>query len=386
MENLNEISSRNPINGTFELTVRCNLKCKMCLFRHDDSENTEIMAKEKTAGEWIDMARQVAELGTLKLLITGGEPMLRPDFCEIYEEIYKMGFIIELYTNATMITPKIKELLVKYPPHRIGVTLYGASPDTYKNVCGNADAYEKAIEGIKFLHTLPSKMDIRLTIIKDNEQDFEKMYDWIKDTFNNEVACNLNKFVFKPVRGGVCDVESCRLSPKENMELIIRRTKKLMEQFEKINNGRDVNVDINNIYYIINHSDECKDIVKKDKTSLYNCKAGMNDYTISWDGKLLGCQMLQDCWTYPFIDSFENAWLDYPSKVKLSRLNASIEAYKCDDCENSDLCSTCVATRMAETGESFGCPKYICDNTEEIKKYLIENKGKKYEEICETRS
>ena len=88
----------------------------------------------------------------------------------------------------------------------------------------------------------------------------------------------------------------------------------------------------------------------------------MNDYTISWDGKLLGCQMLQDCWTYPFIDSFENAWLDYPSKVKLSRLNASIEAYKCDDCENSDLCSTCVATRMAETGESFGCPKYICDN------------------------
>ena len=60
MNKLNKMPMRMPLDATFELTVRCNLKCKMCLFRHDDSENKQIMMKEKTVKEWIDMARQVA--------------------------------------------------------------------------------------------------------------------------------------------------------------------------------------------------------------------------------------------------------------------------------------------------------------------------------------
>lgn len=99
---LTRMPRRIPVNGTFELTVRCNLHCKMCMFRHDDRENPELMAKELTAAQWIDMARQAAEAGTMNLLITGGEPLLRPDFCEIWEGIYRQGFVTTLYTNATL--------------------------------------------------------------------------------------------------------------------------------------------------------------------------------------------------------------------------------------------------------------------------------------------
>lgn len=150
---------RHPTDGTFELTVRCNLHCKMCLFRHDDSENPALMAKELTATQWIELARQAAEAGTLNLLITGGEPMLRPDFCEIWEGVYQQGFLITLYTNATLVTPRIMETLRKYPPHRIGVTIYGASPETYEKVCGSASAHERMIDGIRQLKTLPSVME-----------------------------------------------------------------------------------------------------------------------------------------------------------------------------------------------------------------------------------
>ena len=55
---LREMPKRNPTNGTFELTVRCNLHCKMCLFRHADSENAALRASELTAAEWIDLARE----------------------------------------------------------------------------------------------------------------------------------------------------------------------------------------------------------------------------------------------------------------------------------------------------------------------------------------
>ncbi|MFQ9564216.1 MAG: radical SAM protein [Faecalibacillus intestinalis] len=76
MDRLDKMPIRMPVDGTFELTVRCNLKCKMCLFRHNDSENKSIIMKEKTTKEWIDMAKQACNAGTLSLLITGGEPHL----------------------------------------------------------------------------------------------------------------------------------------------------------------------------------------------------------------------------------------------------------------------------------------------------------------------
>lgn len=143
---IKEMPKRNPANGTFELTVRCNLHCKMCLFRHDDSENPDIMAKELTAEQWENIAKQAAGAGTGSLLITGGEPMIRKDFCDIWERIYKQGFLITLYTNASLITPEIMETLAKYPPHKIGVTLYGASEETYKAVCGNGAAFYNALD------------------------------------------------------------------------------------------------------------------------------------------------------------------------------------------------------------------------------------------------
>lgn len=76
---LNIAFTTYPIDATFELTVRCNMKCKMCMFRQNGTESRELTAKD-----WIKIASEAAEMGTGSLLITGGEPMLRPDFPEIY--------------------------------------------------------------------------------------------------------------------------------------------------------------------------------------------------------------------------------------------------------------------------------------------------------------
>ena len=55
---------RYPLNGTFELTGRCNLSCKMCLVRIGQQQICESGMRERTAGEWIDMAEQVRDAGT----------------------------------------------------------------------------------------------------------------------------------------------------------------------------------------------------------------------------------------------------------------------------------------------------------------------------------
>lgn len=362
MNVLKEIPKRIPYDGTFELTVRCNLKCKMCLFRHDDNENKDIIENEKKADEWIDLARQVADEGTMNLLLTGGEIMLRPDFCEIYEAIYNMGFIITLYTNATLVSEKIKKTLQKYPPHRIGITIYGSCEEVYERVCGKANAFNKMMDGVNFFKTLPSSLEFRTTIIKDNYEDVDNIENLVKEKFGQNYNVVHTRMVLKPARGGSADIENCRLSPKQNIDLFfsrgIKNIKKVMGSDFDIGKGK---FDIDR--YKLRTVDNLDN--KPQKITLFGCSAGMKSYTITWDGKLIGCQLLGEFFTLPFDQGFKKAWNEYPFKVKILELNSN-----CKNCKNSFLCYSCPAARLIETGDISGYPSYICKDTEEMINFL----------------
>ncbi len=350
---------RIPLNGTFELTARCNLECKMCMIRIDHRQMSELGGRERTFKEWVSMAHEVKEAGTLGLLLTGGEPLLRPDFADIYRAIAKMGFILTLYTNATMITPEIFKVLKEYPPHRVGVTVYGASADSYKKVTGSEEAYERMLEGVQLLQTLPSILSIRTTIIKDNRKDLNQIVQWARSLGSN-VEFNLSRIVTKPVRGGIAQVEESRLTPEENaamikernMEIFLSPLKKFITEnkFHKCNREEVNSEEVNNKDADYDTSGSDKDKLSQ---SLYGCDAGMNSYTITWDGRLIGCQMLEDHWTYPFQSGFLQAWEEFPLHTVPIRLPK-----ECIGCEIS--CCACPATRMAETGSMSGWPKYLC--------------------------
>lgn len=344
---------RVPLNGTFELTARCNLRCKMCLIRIDNKTMEKLDLKERSAKEWIHMADQVRQAGTLGLLLTGGEPMLRPDFIEIYTELASMGFILTVYTNATLISQDIINIFQKYPPHNIGVTVYGASRETYGAVTGSEDAYDRMILGVNELRQLPSIVNIRTTIIKDNLKDLDKISSWAK-SLGSEVNFNVSRIVTMPVRYGIADVKSCRLTPEQNVDMLKKMyTEGIIDPLKSlIHDYPDINLDKEIIDIIAGRMEEsCKK--PKNKPTIYGCDAGINSYTITWDGTLIGCQMLNDCCTYPFTDGFLQAWNEFPGKVKLLP-----PPEKCRGCLTP--CTSCYATRISETGSMEGCPEYIC--------------------------
>ena len=72
-----------PLSGTFELTARCNLRCRMC-YIHREENDGEIKTDEFSSEEWLNIAKEAQQCGMLFLLLTGGEPFIRPDFEEIY--------------------------------------------------------------------------------------------------------------------------------------------------------------------------------------------------------------------------------------------------------------------------------------------------------------
>ena len=65
MKYLEKMPLRSPINGTLELTLRCNLKCKMCMFRHSDDENTQLLNNELTVEQWLSGAKGWGKWGNI---------------------------------------------------------------------------------------------------------------------------------------------------------------------------------------------------------------------------------------------------------------------------------------------------------------------------------
>ncbi len=357
---LDHMPERNPTEGTFELTIRCNLHCKMCLFRHDDSEYPELMKNELTAEQWIDMARQAAEAGTLSLLITGGEPMLRPDFCEIWEGIYKQGFILTLYTNATLVTPKVMETLRKYPPHRIGITFYGASHETYEKVTGSAKAFELALQGARELSSLPSQMVYRMTLIKDNANDVSQIEDMVHREFGPEHLVTFAYRIHQPVRGGCADAASCRLPPKDYIDLLFRNSLREVK--------KDFGDFIDEDRLSLEFSPPKSDNEQAQRYTLLGCHAGMDSYTITYSGLMLACQLLGVFSTNAIKDGLLSAWEEFPYCVELPERNP-----RCISCDCREFCSSCAANRYAETGDLAGVPECSCEEARVLRSMAREN-------------
>ena len=111
-----------PLNGTFELTPLCNMNCRMCYVRMDRKQQ-EAVRPLRTAEEWLALGEEAKERGMTYLLLTGGEPFMRPDFRQIMQGLHRMGFVLSINSNGTMINEETVEWLKETPPVRINITL-----------------------------------------------------------------------------------------------------------------------------------------------------------------------------------------------------------------------------------------------------------------------
>ena len=105
-----------PLSGTFELSPVCNFSCRMCYVRKTAAEVKASARPQMTMAQWLRIAQEVREQGMLYLLLTGGEPFLWPDFWPLYEQLCRMGFLISINTNGSLIDEAAIERLKKNPP------------------------------------------------------------------------------------------------------------------------------------------------------------------------------------------------------------------------------------------------------------------------------
>src|ERR1017187_3414868 len=165
---------RQPVNGTFELTERCNLACRMCYVCQAPGDAAR-RAKELSAAAWLELAHQAVDNGMVFLLLTGGEVFLRPDFFELYTPLTRLGLILTLFTNGTLITDAIAQRLGEAPPSRTEITLYGATAATYEAVTGVPGSYARCRAGIEALVKHRVSLRLKATITRQNVGELDAL-------------------------------------------------------------------------------------------------------------------------------------------------------------------------------------------------------------------
>jgi len=340
-----------PLSATFELTARCSLKCKMCYVALAPLQ-VKKTGRELTASEWIDFGRQTADAGTLYLLLTGGEPLIRKDFEEIYTELSRMGFIITLNTNATLMNDKYFDLFSKYPPTAVAVTLYGASPETYQKVCGDAAGFDKTLNGLEMFSRIPTNIEVRTTFIKDNMGELEQVRA-ISKRFTNRFA--INYLVFGSTRVENSGAAACRMDAKECMDLDMANYR----YYANLDESEKVPVDPEVEAYFRSLSPN-RDFGSDIPPTVISCLATKAMYWLSWDGKMLPCGTFDSPCTLPLEEGFLPAWNRLPTLFEDIK-----HPEECYGCELIDKCPNCPGYMQADSGSFEKRSEWLCGLSKE---------------------
>ncbi len=151
---------RAPLFGQWELTCRCNLRCVMC---YTDCFNTpEQIRRELTLPEILRIMAELQEAGVIGLVFTGGEPLAHPDFAEVYTNAVRRGIRVTVFTNGTLITPKILELWTTLPPETVEISLHGLG-ESFDRVTTVKGSFERCMDGVQ--HLVKRKIPVTLKTV-----------------------------------------------------------------------------------------------------------------------------------------------------------------------------------------------------------------------------
>lgn len=341
----------SPINGSLELLPLCNMNCDMCYIRLSRGE-MEQKGRLRTTDEWLELARQMEQAGVLYLLLTGGEPLLFPDFRRLYLGLKQMGIIVTINTNATLIDEEWAEFFGTYKPRRINITLYGADEATYEKLCHYPGGFAKTVQAVRLLRERNVDVKISISITRTNYSSMEKIFELGKEL---DVPVHIDPYMMPGVRERDHSFnQQIRVLPEEAAQASLKALKiQLSEDFYR--------------QYVFQSIDRVKNPDFSRGDGHVSCLAGNCSFTVNWQGEMRPCVMLTEPSVPVFEAGFHNAWNEINSKTREICINPL-----CTKCSLRPLCKICAASSLLETGVYDGVPEYLCRYSKELYRLLLQ--------------
>ena len=319
-----------PLHATLALTHRCNFCCVHCYVL----PNAGSPKAELSTGDWLAVAQEAAAAGCFSILLTGGEPLLRADFADIYLGIRKLGIHVMLFTNASRVDARIIEVLRSAPPRLIEVSVYGATPETYRAVTGRAGAHGEVRRGLARLREAGLPVRLKTVLMQPNRHEFEALRALAAA---DEPPLRYDAMV-QPRFPGDTEVAQLRVPPAEVADLELRAIPELAGQWQAQQERRPASP-------------------AGDEVPLYACAAGGISFYMSAAG------LVQPC-----VSAVRHAvpWqrgrlLEAFRATRRSVQNLRVPAqHECAACADRVFCGSCPPIAELECGEEAGKCAYAC--------------------------
>ena len=374
----------------FELTFSCDFHCLYC---YSDCYNNPGHIKKELSTNAVKMILdKVYEAGCLWLCFTGGDPLKREDFLEIYAYAKKKGFIITIFTNGYSLTKRIADFLTDEPPFVVELTINAVSKKTFEEISQVPDSYEKTLEGLKMLIERKIPLKIKTMLIKNNLEQLPKIKNFIaglglKFRPGSFIYARLNKDIYpcslritpqeafdlyggsnlvnteKPVLnadGRRCNADGRRFSRRNNLResAFDSRESALKDTFSMVTNLDSRNKEDGDCFYPpYNQTEDTED--QRLNTLLFRCAAGSGDgVSITPYGRMIFCPSLRE----PSIDLLKQ---DIPEALfrlfPQMRQKTFSKNSPCFGCQIRHLCYSCPGNAFLEKGDMELPIEWFCE-------------------------
>jgi radical SAM protein with 4Fe4S-binding SPASM domain len=326
-----------------ELTERCNNACIHCYINLPAGDRGAI-ARELSTAEWRDVLGQAAGLGALSVRFTGGEPLLREDFAELYLHARQLGMRVRLFTNARLISPQLAAMFARIPPReKIEITVYGMTPETYDAIACAPGAYEQFRRGVDLLleHQVPFIVKAALLPgFKAELQAFEawaRTLPWMEEPPSYSMFFDLRGRRDSQPRNKL--IEKLRITPDEGLAILNRRAGRYRQEMTQF----------------------CSRFMRPGGEKLFTCGAGLG-VSVDAYGRLQPCMLLRD----PQLSydlrhgTLRDALENFFPQMRTMQAENPLYLERCARCFLRGLCDQCPAKSWSEHGTLDTPVEYLC--------------------------
>lgn len=282
-----------PLSGHFELTSRCNLRCRHCygLFEtKQDTLNTEQVCR---------ILDDLRDNGTLGLVLTGGELFFRKDILDLLRYLEAQKFVVRINSNGTLIDETVVRALQELSNiYRIHISLYSSEPEIHDQITNAPGSYHKTLHALHLLRAAGFDLRINCSVMKANYATYHKVRDEIGDPLG--IPVHFDTEIFPRDDGGTDN-------------LVERLDAAQLQQYMRA---------------------QTRPNAAAPRPKL--CRAGFSFFSICEDGRLLPCLKMKRLSRYPLgrltEHSFGEIWQGSHAVLTLrEHINHQLDA--CDLCE-----------------------------------------------------
>ena len=329
--------NRRLWDASFELTYRCNERCRHCYLDDCGSRPGSAILRFPV---WKKVIDEIAEMGCAYALVTGGEPTLHPDFLDFCRYLVGKGILLNLYTNGLAVPDSLFDAIVALHPNTVSVSLYSGNPAFHDWMTQVPGSFERTLKTLLMFKCAGVDVFVK-TVLFNGHAAEQATLKALCDRIGVNIICS--QFVIGSPSGQNAEFDPDEKTLREYLEFRTAGDPFWQQpEVPRIDPGEPV------------------------------CSMGRSVLTFAPNGDILPCIQ------FPLVlgnverDSVRDVW-EHPRLKELGKLRFGDVSPRCATCEDSGFCSVCPAISWGESGKLSPCG-FSCRHARTRHEFFLERK------------